>query len=365
MDVMVRTRTSTPIGRLSEGQLASPAVVCIRGPSRSGKTELIRRLIETLRARGVSVAYLKRTHHPLDLPGKGSARVWQSNPAAMVIHGVDRVQLTFPAGSRDAPSLLSHVPADVDLVLLETHNPEPFPTILARGVDAAEGEEVIGRWALCDIDAAVATLTPALVRLLPSDCPLARSLRSAVALHGGHACPGLILGTRLALAGAEALGVEVPDRTKRLKVVLETDRCAADAVQAVTGCRLGQRTLRLLDYGKLAATFTDQSQGWAVRVAVRGDLRDRVADMCPAGGREALLAAYATMTPPELFDFRSVVLPPVSEDSPRVGRRHVRCTACGEEVSDRREVDVDGRLFCRPCAAARLEGAGCTGRTTS
>lgn len=361
----MRTRTNEPAGRRPHDRLASVPVVCIRGPSRSGKTELARRLCEAFATRGTNVAYLKRTHHPLDLPGKGSTRVWQAEPAAMIIHGVDRVQVTLPAGPRDAASLLSHLPPDIDLVLFETHNPEPFPTVLACGTGAAEGEDVIGRWALSDIDSAVTTLVSAVARLLPSDRPLTRALRLAAAVHGGHPCPGLVLGTRLALAGAEALGLEVPDRTRRLEVVMESGRCAVDAVQAVTGCHLGQCTLRLLDYGKLAATFIDRPCGRAVRVAARGDLRDRVATIAdPKGGREALARAYATMAPAALFVSLPVTVTVAPEGRRQAAhRQHVRCTACGEEVSGGREVGVGGQPFCRPCAAARLERSECVGRT--
>jgi formylmethanofuran dehydrogenase subunit E len=340
-------------------------VVCVRGPSRSGKTELIRRLTEIFAARDVNVAYLKRTHHPLDLPGKGTARVWQAGPAAMVIHGVDRLQVTLPAEGRDAASLLSHVPADVDLVLLETHNPEPFPTVLAHGADAVEGEDVVARWALADIDSAVGAIAASLARLLPGDRQLTRAVRSAVQLHEGRACPGLLLGTRLALAGARSLDVAVPDRAKRLQVLLETDGCAADALQAVTGCRLGQRSLRLLDYGKLAATFMDRRCGDAVRVSVRAEVNAHLARRYGSDGApEAPLAAYMTAPPEELFvtrRVRSLALP----DFARTQHGRVQCTACGEEVARGRAVDVSGRPFCRPCASGQFEPTGCTGGTES
>lgn len=355
---MVRTSTGSTPTRSHSGvravavpTVAAPTIICVRGPSRSGKTELIRQLSATLAEQGLNVAYLKRTHHPLDLPGKGSTRVWTAGPTAMVIHGVDRVQVTLPPGERTAASLLSHVPEDIDLVLMETHSPEPYPTILACAADPAEDEDVLGRWALAGVESAVPAISAALLRLIPADRQLARALRSSVGLHGGHGCAGLILGTRLALVGVEALGIAVPDRMKRLIVVLETDRCAADGVQAVTGCRMGKRTLRLLDYGKLAATFIDQWDGRAVRVSARGDLRDRVARMSAGSDvHEAQREAYATMTPADLFDIRSVRSPLTPDDLPGRVCRRVRCAACGEEVSDGRDVTLDTRSFCRPCA---------------
>lgn len=73
----------------------------------------------------------------------------------------------------------------------------------------------------------------------------------AVALHG-HLCAGQVLGVRLAMAGCRAVGVDNPMESKRLLVYVEIDRCATDAIQTVTGCKLGKRTLKYLDYGKIA-----------------------------------------------------------------------------------------------------------------
>lgn len=40
-------------------------------------------------------------------------------------------------------------------------------------------------------------------------------------------------------------------------MIFETDGCAVDGLIAATDCRVGSRTLRILDFGKVAATFTD------------------------------------------------------------------------------------------------------------
>lgn len=331
-----------------------PAVVCVRGPSGSGKTALIEQLIARLTDAGLCVAYVKRTHHALDLPAKGSGRVWAAGPAAMVIHGVDRVQVTLPPGEATAERLLAWVPPEIDVVLFETHTPERYPTVLASAEIAVTGEQLIGRWALASLEADATRLAATLMAHVPSDRALARGLRAARALHGGHGCAGLILGTRLALTGAAALGVDVPDRMKRLIVHVETDRCAVDGVQAVTGCSLGKRTLRLLDYGKLSATFFDLWSNVAVRVSARSDLRERVhAEADFADRHEAQRRAYVAMSATELFDVRPVLAPIAAEDVPGPPRGHVRCAACGEEVSGGREVAAAAGSFCRPCVEAR------------
>ncbi|MBI2544417.1 MAG: formylmethanofuran dehydrogenase subunit E family protein, partial [Candidatus Rokubacteria bacterium] len=91
----------------------------------------------------------------------------------------------------------------------------------------------------------------------PEVKPFGELLREAVAFHG-HLCPGQVLGVRMAMAGCRALGVAEPKGMgKNLVVFVEIDRCATDAIQAVTGCSLGKRTLKHVDYGKMAATFVN------------------------------------------------------------------------------------------------------------
>lgn len=334
----------------STGNLGEPVVIGVRGPSRSGKTALVERLVAALEP-DTSVAYLKRSHHHLDLPEKASGRVWGQGPSAMVLRAVDRVQATFAPGDGTPADLLARLPVDIDLALLETHTAEAYPAFLAADATPAEGEVVLGRWALDTLEADAERAASVLHALLPRDRVLHRALRAAARMHGGHACAGLVLGTRLALQGAHALGVEVPDREKRLIVIAETDRCAVDAIQAVTGCRPGKRTLRLLDYGKLAATFVDERTGRAVRVATRGDLRERVGSR-GEDRHERQRAAYVSFPAEDLFTTSTCSAEIAQFDRPGPPRRRVLCQACGEEVSDGREVQLEGELRCRPCAEA-------------
>ncbi|MBA4181646.1 MAG: hypothetical protein C0506_13740 [Anaerolinea sp.] len=351
VETVRKTRPVVPV-------LVGPVVVAVRGPSRSGKTALVERLIEVGRGRGWKVAWVKRTHHQVDLPEKASGRVWSSAPAAMVLHANDRVQVTLPAAPAETGRELSYVPAGMDLVLLETHTPERFPTLLSDQLQPADGEHVIGRFELYGNVEAAAAAIPVIAGFMPVDARFDAFLRAALALHGGHGCAGLVLGTRLAMAGAGALGIDVPDRDKRLTVVSETDRCALDGIQAVTGCRLSKRSLRLLDYGKVAATFIDEWTGSTVRVSVRGDLRERVGAGVDADGRHAMQRqAYGTWPVDELLDIRPSTLVLSEFEKPGKPRRRVLCGDCGEEVSDGREIETDSGARCRPCAAARhLEG---------
>ncbi len=103
-------------------------------------------------------------------------------------------------------------------------------------------------------------------------------LLSASAARHSHLCPRQVLGVRIALAGIAHLQLDVPRTDKRLLVILEADGCFADGIEVTTGCTLGHRTLRIEDYGKIAATFVDVETERAVRVAPRLDARERASE---------------------------------------------------------------------------------------
>ena len=81
-----------------------------------------------------------------------------------------------------------------------------------------------------------------------------------------HLCPKQVLGVRIAMLAAQWHGVELPQADKRLFAFVETDGCFADGVAAGSGCSVGHRTMRVEDYGKVAATFADAQTGAAVRI---------------------------------------------------------------------------------------------------
>jgi formylmethanofuran dehydrogenase subunit E len=178
-------------------------------------------------------------------------------------------------------------------------------------------------------------------------------LDESVKIHG-HLCPGQVLGVRMSILGLKEIGIHDPkgaDR-KNILVFVEMDRCATDAVQSVTGCSLGKRTLKFLDYGKMAATFMNLQTGNAVRVLALEESRELAVARFPEieDRHQAQLEAYKVMPDTELFEMARVMVNVKPEDMP--GRPHgrVRCDRCGEYVQDRREVRADGKTICRSCA---------------
>jgi formylmethanofuran dehydrogenase subunit E len=166
-----------------------------------------------------------------------------------------------------------------------------------------------------------------------------------------HLCPRQVLGARIGLAGAAALGLELPRSDKRLLVILETDGCFADGVEVATDCTVGHRTLRVEDYGKTAAVFIDVKTGAALRVAPRLDVRERAYMFAPDEPRHyfAQLQAYQIMPDAELLMIQPITLTtPIEVIVSRPGVR-VNCNQCGEEIINERELLVEGQALCRAC----------------
>jgi formylmethanofuran dehydrogenase subunit E len=150
----------------------------------------------------------------------------------------------------------------------------------------------------------------------------------------------------------ELLGLVLPQKDKRLLALVETDGCFADGVSVATGCWLGRRTLRLLDYGRVAATFVDTKTARAVRIAPHPDLREWVRQGRGPGQRrwEAYMEAYQVLPEPELFGLRwGMPEFSIRELVAQPGQRAV-CQECGEEVLNAREVTIAGKTLCRACA---------------
>ena len=194
--------------------------------------------------------------------------------------------------------------------------------------------------------------------VMPSDTPkqlvlrkLQEALEVASARHR-HLCPRQVLGARCAIAAAAILELEVPRTDKRLLVIVETDGCFVDGVEAVTGGSVGGRTLRVEDYGKIAATFIDVKTERALRVAPQIDVRARASDYAPEQTRRyfAMLHGYQRMPDAELLSFQWVNLSKsVAAIVSRAGAR-AKCDECGEEIINEREVVRAGATLCRTCA---------------
>lgn len=171
----------------------------------------------------------------------------------------------------------------------------------------------------------------------------------------GHLCAGQVLGVRLAMLGLRELGIaDAARERKRLVTYVEIDRCVTDAVALVAECRLGKRSLKFFDWGKVAATFVDLQSGRAIRVSAKESSKQRAKEMFPEMEKDhGQQKAYAVMAERELFDTAWVRVEVPPEDLPGFRGPRVMCAECGEGINFQREVVSSGRTLCRACAGLR------------
>ena len=176
----------------------------------------------------------------------------------------------------------------------------------------------------------------------------------AQAFHG-ELCPGLAMGVQAAKLAVDRLGRD------GLVAVAESDICAIDAIQAITGCTLGNRNLIHLDYGKNVYTFFRRSDGKAIRLSGRPawdmeyqGLRARVnAGIASEADKAALPERTAAeafrileAAPEELFGVTELrePIPVTSTVDP-----WLTCESCGEPVMETRARRLRGQEYCVPC----------------
>jgi len=181
-------------------------------------------------------------------------------------------------------------------------------------------------------------------------------LEISTKIHG-HICAGQVIGVRMSMLGLERIGIDDPkgEDRKKLYVLVEIDRCATDAIQSVTGCSLGKRSMRWMDFGIMAATFVNLETGKAVRITAREESRELSKKYYPALANkyQQQLEAYKIMPEEELFSFQDVKADIPECDMPGRPLRRVQCEDCADYVQDCREVEQDGKILCRACAGQR------------
>lgn len=181
-------------------------------------------------------------------------------------------------------------------------------------------------------------------------------LEESVAFHG-HLCAGQVIGVRMSMLGLNLLGIKDPkgsDR-KKLYVFVEIDRCATDAIQSVTGCRFGKRSLHFKDFGIMAATFVNLDTSRAYRILATEESRNLAHKYAPEilDKYRQQMHAYKVMPEEELFIVQEVEVTIPDFDLPGRPLRRVSCHICGEWVQDGRDVGDEGTTICKSCNGQR------------
>jgi formylmethanofuran dehydrogenase subunit E len=170
-------------------------------------------------------------------------------------------------------------------------------------------------------------------------------------------CPGQLLGARMALLGCSLIGVDDPKGSDRKKLIVwvEIDRCMTDAISASTGVRLGKRSLKYFDYGKVAATFLNTETNDAVRILALESSRQLADKLHPEIESKSArqFQTYREASDADLFAVQRVNVEYNESDAPGRPRSRVVCSHCGEGINDGREAKTKNglELLCRPCAS--------------
>ncbi len=162
----------------------------------------------------------------------------------------------------------------------------------------------------------------------------------------GDICGGIVIGTKLSIYALEKLGMEVNKKNKDLIVFVEIDRCMSDAVQAITGCSMGKRSLKQMSYGKFAATFYKISTGEAIRVTdidanSKNDFNET---------SEEMIQRFKNTPSKELFKIQNVTIKLDENELPGKPREKVFCSVCNEKVMDGKHKLIGGNEICKSCS---------------
>lgn len=195
------------------------------------------------------------------------------------------------------------------------------------------------------------------------------TLDAMVRFHG-HMCPGLAMGVRAAEVALDLVGPHSKD--EEVVAIVETDMCAVDAIQFMTGCTFGKGNLLHRDYGKNAYTFIRRSDGKAVRISTRTkgagpndpeweELFARVrAGTASEDERKRFQARHLERSQlmlripiEQLYNVREIDM-----EMPHRARIHtsVTCESCGEPTMETRVRRFGGRELCQPCFETAFEG---------
>lgn len=173
----------------------------------------------------------------------------------------------------------------------------------------------------------------------------AKQLKKAGDFHG-HICGGIAIGTKLAMYGIKLMNMELNKKNKNLIIFLEIDRCMSDAVQAVTGCSMGKRSLKQMYYGKFATTFYNMDTGEALRIS-DADANKKYKNK---ETKEEMIERFEKTSSEKLFKVERVKVKINESEIPGTPHTSVFCSVCNEKVTDDRHKIKGGKPICISCS---------------
>ena len=189
-----------------------------------------------------------------------------------------------------------------------------------------------------------------------------KDFQECVKFHG-HTCMGVTIGY---LAAKLAMKLLEHKRSidEELITIVENDACCCDAIQVLTGCTFGKGNFFFKDYGKMAFTFGNRSNGKAIRLLLKPEVfgvpeQEQILLELIRSSKASPedIKNYETMTetretdlfsggPEAFFDVQDIemTLPPTASRAPSTP-----CVICGEMVLQTKLDEVGGQLTCKSC----------------
>lgn len=192
-----------------------------------------------------------------------------------------------------------------------------------------------------------------------------KNFDDVTAFHG-HVCPGSALGFKAATLGLKKLKTS-KSQDEEIVAIVENDSCAVDAIQVLSGCTFGKGNLIFNDFGKQVYTFLNRSSEEGVRISLKNSfemdkldpelsiLRKKVSSGEATSQEKAILMEkirsvtekILQMDEEDIFQLEevSMAIPPKASLF-----KSIKCSKCGESVSEHRTKKLNGDKVCIPCS---------------
>jgi formylmethanofuran dehydrogenase subunit E len=201
-------------------------------------------------------------------------------------------------------------------------------------------------------------------KLVEENCMVMKPFSEVTKFHG-HICPGSAIGYKAAEAGLNELK-SCSSQDEEIVAIVENNSCAVDAVQVLTGCTFGKGNLLFKDHGKQVYTFINRDTNKGVRVSLNDSfsvdilapqlekLRGTVNSGIATDLEKADLKQMTEEVSHEILEIpynKMFHVEHVEVDVPEKARifKNVKCSKCGERISEHRAIKLEGEITCIPC----------------
>jgi formylmethanofuran dehydrogenase subunit E len=201
-------------------------------------------------------------------------------------------------------------------------------------------------------------------KIIKDNCIVMKPFSEVIKFHG-HVCPGSAIGYKAVEVGLNELK-SGSSQDEEIVAIVENNSCAVDAVQVLTGCTFGKGNLLFKDHGKQVYTFINRNTNDSVRVSLNDSFSVDILAPQLEKLRGAVNSGIATdLEKADLKEMTEDVSKEILEipynklfhaehievDVPKKARifKNVKCSKCGEMVSEHRAIKLEGEITCIPC----------------